>query len=92
MRKPIEEKTLTLNKTSVMVSFAEIVKTVDHLSEEEIAQLREILRKKAIEKKEQEILRASEEAMREYEEGKTISVQSPEELKNFFNKLMNEAN
>ena len=68
-----------------MVSFAEIVETVDHLSEDEIDELRAILRKK----KEQEILEASEEALKEYKEGKTISLKSPEDIKNFFNEMMN---
>lgn len=66
-----------------MVSFAEIVETVDHLSEDEIDELRAILRKK----KEQEILEASEEALKEYKEGKTISLKSPEDIKNFFNEM-----
>lgn len=69
-----------------MVSFAEIVETVDHLSEDEIDELRAILRKK----KEQEILEASEEALKEYKEGKTISLKSPEDIKNFFNEIMND--
>lgn len=69
-----------------MVTFAEIVKTVENLSEDEIDELRAILRKK----KEQEILEASKEALKEYEEGKTISLKSPEEIKKFFNNLVNE--
>jgi hypothetical protein len=69
-----------------MVTFAELVETVDHLSGDEIDELREILRKK----KEQEILDASRQAQKEYEEGKTISLSSPEEIKSFFNNLMNE--
>ncbi len=69
-----------------MVTFAELVETVKHLSEDEIDELRAILRKK----KEQEILEASKEALKEYEEGKTISLKSREEIKRFFNKLMNE--
>jgi hypothetical protein len=69
-----------------MVSFAQIVGTVDHLSKDEIDELRAILRKK----KEQEILEASEEALKEYKEGKTISLKSPEDIKNFFNEIMND--
>lgn len=69
-----------------MVTFAELVETVEHLSEDEIDELREILRKK----KEEEILEASKEALKEYEEGKTISLNSPEEIKKYFNNLMNE--
>lgn len=69
-----------------MVTFAELVETVEHLSEDEIDELREILRRK----KEEEILEASKEALKEYKEGKTISLSSPEEIKKFFNNLMNE--
>lgn len=69
-----------------MVTFTELVETVKHLSEDEIDELREILRKK----KEQEILEAVEEARRESEEGKTIVLSSPEEIKFFFEKMMND--
>ena len=75
-----------------MVTFAELKERVEHLSGDEIDELREILRKKAIEKKEQEILEASKLALKEYEEGKTISLKSPEEIKGFFNKMMNDNN
>lgn len=51
-----------------MVTFAELVETVEHLSEDEIDELRQILRKK----KEEEIFKASEGALKECEEGKTI--------------------
>ncbi len=37
-----------------------------------------------------EILEASVEAMKEYEERKTIPLKSPEEIKRYFNNLMNE--
>lgn len=67
-----------------MVTFAELVETVEHLSEDERDELGIILRKK----KEQEILKASEEAIKEYEEGKTISLSSPEEITEFFKDLM----
>jgi len=69
-----------------MVTFTELVETVEHLSEDEIDELREILRKK----KEQEILKASEEALKEYREGKTVSFKSPEEIKKFFNEMIND--
>lgn len=67
-----------------MVTFAELVETVEHLSEDEIDELRVILRKK----KEHEILEAVEKARKESEEGKTISFSSTEEIKSFFEKLM----
>jgi len=68
-----------------MVAFTELVETVEHLSEDEIDELREILRKK----KEQELLKVSEEALKEYREGKTVSFKSPEEIKKFFNEMIN---
>lgn len=69
-----------------MVTFTELVETVEHLSEDEIDELREILRKK----KEQELLKASEEALKEYREGKTVSFKSPDEIKKFFNEMIND--
>ncbi len=69
-----------------MVTFTELVETVEHLSEDEIDELREILRKK----KEQELLKASEEALKEYREGKTVSFKSPEEIKKFFNEMISD--
>jgi hypothetical protein len=69
-----------------MITFAELVEKVEHLSEDEMDELREILRKK----KEHEILKASEEALKEYEEGRTVSLKSPEEIKKFFNEMMND--
>ena len=79
-------KCITYKKVLGMITFAELIETVEHLSEDEIDELREILRKK----KEQEILEASKEALKEYEEGKTISLESPEEIKKFFNEMMND--
>ena len=67
-----------------MITFAELIETVEHLSEDEIDELREILRKK----KEQEILEAVEEARKESEEGKTTVLSTPEEIKSFFGKMI----
>jgi hypothetical protein len=71
-----------------MITFAELVEKVEHLSEDEMDELREILRKK----NERELLEASKEALKEYEEGKTISLKSPEEIKKFFNEMLNDNN
>lgn len=79
---------LTLNKTGAMVSFAEIVKTVEHLSDEEIDELREILRRK----KEEEIFIAVEEVRQESKEGKTTIFSSPDQIKEYFEKLAEDAN
>lgn len=51
-----------------MVTFEELVKTVEHLSEDERDELRDILRRK----KEQEIIEAVAEARKESAEGKTV--------------------
>jgi hypothetical protein len=75
-----------------MVSFAEIVETVKYLSQAEIKELQDILRKKEIEKDEQAILEASKKAMQEYEEGRSLTFEGPEDIKAFFNQLMNEKN
>lgn len=71
-----------------MVTFEELVKTVDHLSEDEIDELRMILRRK----KEEEILKAVEKARKESEEGRTIVLSSPEEIKSFFEKMLKDEN
>jgi hypothetical protein len=68
------------------MSFDELVKQVDTLSSDELYELRKILN----EKRELEILADSEQAMKEYREGKTISLQSEEEIREYFHKLMNE--
>lgn len=69
-----------------MVTFAELVETVDHLTEDEIDELRNILRRK----KEEEIFKAVEEARKESSEGKTLVLSSPEEIKSYFEKMMND--
>lgn len=71
-----------------MITFAELVEKVEHLSEDEMDELREIIRKK----KEREILKESKEALKEYEEGKAVSLKSPEEIKRFFNEMLNDNN
>ncbi len=71
-----------------MPTFAELVDTVYNLSKEEIEEMRRILDKKLISLKEQEILDAIEEAKRDREEGKTIVLTTPEEIKGYFEKIL----
>ncbi len=71
-----------------MVTFAEIVETMDHLSSEEIDELREILRRR----KEEEIFKAVEEVRQESKEGKTVKFSSPDEIKAYFEKLTKDGN
>jgi len=66
-----------------MVTFAELVEAVEHLSEDERDELSLILARR----KQAELLKASEEARKESEEGKTVVLSSPEEIKSFFEKL-----
>ncbi len=79
-------KVLIYKKGCIMITFAELVETVEHLSEDEIDELRNILRKK----KEQELIKAVEEARKESSEGKTLVLSSPEEIKSYFDKMMND--
>lgn len=71
-----------------MPTFADLVDSVDNLSKEEVEEMRRILDRKLIELKEQEILEALEEAKRDRIEGKTITLSSPEEIKDWFNKIL----
>lgn len=71
-----------------MPTFAELVDTVYNLSKEEMEEMRRILDKKLISLKEQEILDAIEEAKRDKEEGKTIVLSTPEEIKGYFEKIL----
>ena len=68
-----------------MITFAELVEKVEQLSEDEMDELREILRRK----NEQKILKAVEEARKESREGKTLAFSSLEEVKSYFQKMIN---
>jgi len=74
-----------------MPTFAELVDNVVLLSKEEMEEMRRILNRKLISLKEQEILNAIEEAKREQEEGKTIVLSTPEEIKTYFEKMLENA-
>ncbi len=73
-----------------MPTFSGLVEEVVLLSKEEMEELRGILNKKLVERRRQEILTASEEAMKEYEEGKLISLKTPQEIKKYFTEIFNE--
>ncbi len=73
-----------------MPTFAELVDNVVHLSTEEMEEMRRILNRKLAEKKRQELYEASEEAMKEYKEGKSITLNTPEEIRKYFTDIMNE--
>ena len=73
-----------------MPTFAELVDSVDQLSKEEMEEMRRILKAKLIEKRRQEILEASEEALQDRKEGKTITLKTPEEIKKYFTNILDE--
>lgn len=73
-----------------MPTFAELVDNVVHLSIEEMEEMKGILNRKLAEKKRQELYEASEEAMKEYKEGKSITLSTPEEIRKYFTDIMNE--
>ncbi|HEX8460722.1 MAG TPA: hypothetical protein VF623_04810 [Segetibacter sp.] len=72
-----------------MVTFAELVESVENLSKEEMVEMKRIMERKWMDIREQEIIEAVEEARRESEEGKTVVLSSPQEIKSFFDKMMN---
>jgi len=72
-----------------MVTFAELVESVENLSKEEMVEMKRIMERKRMNIREQEIIEAVEEARRESEEGKTVVLSSPQEIKSFFEKMIN---
>ena len=72
-----------------MTTFAEIAEKVDELSKDELEELKRMIEMRWIEMRRQEIYEAAEEARKEHAEGKTIVLSSPEEIKNYFMKMIN---
>ena len=73
-----------------MTTFAEIAEKVEELSKDELEELKKIVEVRWIEIRRQEILEAAEEARREHVEGKTVVLSSPEEIKNYFLKMIHD--
>ncbi len=74
-----------------MPTFSDLVDEVVLLTKEEMEEMRRILNRRLISLREQEILDAIEEAKRDQEEGKTITLSTPEEIKNYFEKMLENA-
>jgi hypothetical protein len=74
-----------------MSTFAEMVDQIDSLSKEEIVEMKRIIERKWISLKQQEILDAVEQAKKDKAEGKTIVLSSPEEIKEYFAKILEDA-
>jgi hypothetical protein len=73
-----------------MMTFAEIAEKVDHLSKDELEELKRVVEMRWIELRRQEILEAAEEARKEHAEGKTVVLSSPQEIKNYFMKMIHD--
>jgi len=74
-----------------MVTFAELVETVEHLSKEETQEIKKIIERKWLAIRQQELVKSVEEARKESKEGKTLIMSSPEEIKSYFEKIMRDA-
>jgi hypothetical protein len=61
---------------------------VDDLSKDEIEELKKVVQLKWLEIRRKEISDAVIEARKEHEEGRTIVLSSPEEIKNYFMKMV----
>lgn len=77
-------------KKSFMTTFAEMAEKVDALSKDELEELKRMIEMRWIEMRRQEILEAVEEARKEHAEGKTVVLSSPEEIKNYFMKMISD--
>jgi hypothetical protein len=73
-----------------MLTFAELTEKVDELSKEELEELKRIIELRWIELRRQEIVEAAEQARKEHNEGKTVVLSSPEEIKGYFMKMIND--
>ena len=71
-----------------MITFADIAEKVEELSKDELEELKRVVELRWIELRRQEIVQASEEARKEHAEGKTIVLSSPEEIKDYFKKMI----
>ena len=72
-----------------MYTLAELTEKVEKLSKEELEELKRIVELRWIELRRQEIFEAAEEARKEHAEGKTVVLSSPEEIKDYFMKMIN---
>ena len=75
-----------------MPTFAELVENVENLSKEELETMKKIVERKWTDIRRQEIIDAVEESRKESEEGKTLVLSTPEEIKSYFEKLIADDN
>lgn len=71
-----------------MVTFSELVDTLDHLSNEEMLELKRILDERWVSIRQEEILAEVAKARKESLEGKTVVLSSQEDIKEYFSKMM----
>ena len=72
-----------------MVTFSEIVDTLEHLSNGEMLDIKRILDERLVSIRQEEILVEVAIARKESKEGKTLILSSQEEIKAYFSKMMN---
>ena len=73
-----------------MLTLAELTEKVEALSKDELEELKRVVELRWIELRRQEIFKAAEEARKEHAEGKTVVLSSPEEIKDYFLKMIND--
>ncbi len=73
-----------------MATFAELVDTLDLLSSDEIQELKRLVEQKWVNIRRKEILEAVKKSRQESDEGTTIVLSSPEEIKGYFSKMMSD--
>lgn len=73
-----------------MLTLAELTEKVEALSKDELEELKRVVELRWIELRRQEIFEAAEEARKEHAEGKTVVLSSPEEIKDYFLKMIND--
>lgn len=71
-----------------MDTFEEIIEKVESFNKEELQKIKNVIEERWTLIKHQELVEAIEEARNERNEGKTIILSSPEEIKNWFSKMI----
>ncbi len=73
-----------------MYTFEEIIEKVESFNKEELQKIKNVIEERWTLIKHQELVEAIEEARNERNEGKTIILSSPEEIKTWFSKMIDD--
>ena len=71
-----------------MTRFSNIVESIDTLDKNELKEVKRYLDEKLLMIKHKELVEAVEQARKDRAEGKAITLASPEEIKNWFTKMI----